>query len=604
MVKHTDNKIAPQQGKKTRANDQATWPMMKRLLGSYLPPYINLLIVATLFMALAAAMTAAVAQLMQPVLDDVLYGQKEHMIVPVASMLFGAFAIRGLSTYAHTLMMTKVSQSIISDIQNNLFGHFMSLDLKFFHDNPSGQLLSRVVNDMGVLRSAISDTLTALGRSLLTLIFLMAVMFYQDWKFTLMSLVVFPIAAIFVIYLGRRLRKVSRHIQRQTGILSARLSQIFQGVRQVKAYNMEQHEHARAYKAIESIKKLSIKSVQIGNLSTPVNEMLVGGVVFSVIIYGGYEILEGNMTPGQLVAFITAFSLAYEPMKKLARLNNSLQVGLGAAERVFEMLDTKAKIKSKARAQALNTKKPKIQFKNVSFSYDKNQPALDGITFTAKPGTVTALVGPSGGGKSTIMNMIPRFYDINDGQIIIGTQNVKDLKLESLRSKIALVSQDVTIFDDTVASNIAYGLMGLSDAGISQEEIEAAAKDAAAHEFIINMPEGYQTMLGENGTKLSGGQKQRISIARAILRDAPILLLDEATSALDNESEQLVQEAFQRLEKGRTTLVIAHRLSTVKDADQILVMNQGQIIEQGTHDGLVKQKGLYAQMYKTGLKSS
>jgi subfamily B ATP-binding cassette protein MsbA len=344
--------------------------------------------------------------------------------------------------------------------------------------------------------------------------------------------------------------------------------------------------------------------VQIGNLSTPVNEMLVGGVVFSVIIYGGYEILEGNMTPGQLVAFITAFSLAYEPMKKLARLNNSLQVGLGAAERVFEMLDTKAKIKSKARAQALNTKKPKIQFKNVSFSYDKNQPALDGITFTAKPGTVTALVGPSGGGKSTIMNMIPRFYDINDGQIIIGTQNVKDLKLESLRSKIALVSQDVTIFDDTVASNIAYGLMGISDAGISQEEIEAAAKDAAAHEFIINMPEGYQTMLGENGTKLSGGQKQRISIARAILRDAPILLLDEATSALDNESEQLVQEAFQRLEKGRTTLVIAHRLSTVKDADQILVMNQGQIIEQGTHDGLVKQKGLYAQMYKTGLKSS
>jgi subfamily B ATP-binding cassette protein MsbA len=433
---------------------------------------------------------------------------------------------------------------------------------------------------------------------------LRAVMFYQDWKFALMSLVVFPIAAIFVIYLGRRLRKVSRHIQRQTGILSARLSQIFQGVRQVKAYNMEQHEHARAYKAIESIKKLSIKSVQIGNLSTPVNEMLVGGVVFSVIIYGGYEILEGNMTPGQLVAFITAFSLAYEPMKKLARLNNSLQVGLGAAERVFEMLDTKAKIKSKARAQALNTKKPKIQFKNVSFSYDKNQPALDGITFTAKPGTVTALVGPSGGGKSTIMNMIPRFYDINDGQIIIGTQNVKDLKLESLRSKIALVSQDVTIFDDTVASNIAYGLMGISDAGISQEEIEAAAKDAAAHEFIINMPEGYQTMLGENGTKLSGGQKQRISIARAILRDAPILLLDEATSALDNESEQLVQEAFQRLEKGRTTLVIAHRLSTVKDADQILVMNQGQIIEQGTHDGLVKQKGLYAQMYKTGLKSS
>lgn len=602
MTKHTAKNTAPQQKKRKPTNDRATWPMMKRLLGSYLPPYISTLIVATLFMALAAAMTAAVAQLMQPVLDDVLYGQKEHMIIPVASMLFGAFAIRGLSTYAHTLMMTKISQSIISDIQNDLFGHFMTLDLKFFHDNPSGQLLSRVVNDMGVLRSAISDTLTALGRSLLTLLFLIAVMFYQDWKFTLMSFVVFPIAGVFVIYLGRRLRKVSRHIQRQTGILSARLSQIFQGVRQVKAYNMEAHEHARAYDAITRIKKLSIKSVQIGNLSTPVNELLVGGVVFAVIIYGGYEILDGNMTAGQLVAFITAFSLAYEPMKKLARLNNSLQVGLGAAERVFEMLDTKPKIKSKRGAQSLKAQKPKVQFKNVIFSYDQNQPALNKISFTAKPGTVTALVGPSGGGKSTIMNLIPRFYDISGGDVIVGTQNVKDLKLDSLRSKIALVSQDVTIFDDTVAANIAYGLAGISG-DIDDNKVIEAAKSAAAHDFIMALPEGYETMLGENGTKLSGGQKQRISIARAILRDAPILLLDEATSALDNESEQLVQDAFQRLEKGRTTLVIAHRLSTVKDADQILVMDQGKIIEQGTHDSLLKAKGLYAQMYKTGLKS-
>ena len=361
---------------------------------------------------------------------------------------------------------------------------------------------------------------------------------------------------------------------------------------------MEDFERQRAGEAIDTVKKLNIKSVRIGNLSTPVNEILVGIVFFGIILYGGYEAAEGRMTAGQLGAFLAAFTLAYEPMKKLAKLNNTMQTGLGAAERVFAMIDLPPTIQNAADAVTFSNKAPDIEFKNVQFQYEETDlKALDKISFVASSGKVTALVGPSGGGKSTVMNLIPRFYDVQDGDVEIGGQAIKNLSLVSLRQHIALVSQDITIFDDSVSANIAYGK---HDA--TQEEIIKAAKAAAAHDFIEGFPEGYDTQVGEDGVKLSGGQRQRISIARAILRDAPILLLDEATSALDNESEKLVQDALEELEKGRTTIVIAHRLSTVQNADQILVLDRGQIVERGTHADLMQQKGLYAKMYETGLK--
>ncbi len=317
-----------------------------------------------------------------------------------------------------------------------------------------------------------------------------------------------------------------------------------------------------------------------------------------MIVYGGYQVSENVMSPGQLASFIAAFTLAYEPMKKLARLNSSLQLGLGAIERVFEMMDRPPGVQQKEGALTLAAPKPEVVFTDVRFQYDGAETqALKGISFRAQPGKVTALVGPSGGGKSTIINLIPRFYDVTGGVVNVGGHDVRDLTLESLRKHIALVSQDITIFDNTVAANIAYGREGAST-----EEIERAAIAAAAHDFIKGFPEGYETIVGENGVKLSGGQRQRIAIARAILRDAPVLLLDEATSALDNESEQAVQKALEALEKGRTTIVIAHRLSTVRAADQIIVLDQGRIVETGTHEKLIVAGGLYAKMYQAGLR--
>ncbi len=575
-----------------------TLPLVKRLVSVYLAPYKFQLLIAIIFMALAAAMTALIAALMQPILDDVLYGAKEELIIPVSLGIAATFAVRGVSTYIHSVMMSKIGHHIVADIQKHLFSRFMVLDMAFFHKHESGALLSHVVNDVGVMRSSVTSTLTGLGKSLFTLIFLIALMFYRDWKLTLAAFIVFPLLSIFVIYIGKRLRKISKNIQSELGGLSSILSQTFRGIRLVKAYRMEEHEIDRTVKSIHKVRDLNVKSAQISSISTPVNEIIVGIIFAAIIIYGGYEVIAGRSSPGQLASFIAAFTLAYEPMKKLAKLNNSLQMGLGATERVFSMIDEIGTISDKENAITLSTKRPVIEFKSVCFSYDEADiKALTEVSFTANPDQVTALVGPSGGGKSTIINLIPRFYDVTGGCVEIDSQDIRDLSLESLRSHIALVSQDITIFNDNVYENILYG-----NPKASKEEVIRAARTAAAHEFIEGLEQGYDTIVGESGIKLSGGQKQRISIARAILRDAPILLLDEATSALDNESEKLVQDALKQLQKGRTTLVIAHRLTTVQDADQIIVLDRGRIAEKGTHKELIKHKGVYAQMYRTGMK--
>jgi subfamily B ATP-binding cassette protein MsbA len=561
-------------------------------------PYAGSWAFGMVFMLIEALMTAALAQLMQPLMDRVLGGKETSLIVPFGFTILAVFTIRGLSSYMHSIIMNKVGQRVVGDIQKDLFSHFMSLDLAFFHANPSGQLISRVVNDVSIMRMAVSETTAAFGKSLLTLFFLIIVMIIQDWKLAICALVIFPFATLFVANIGRKIRKVSKSIQGETAILSDRLSQIFQGIRQVKAYGAETYEGGKAGTAIDKVRNLMVKSIRIGNLATPVNEILIGSVICSLVIYGGYRIADGTMSLGQLVAFLTAFTLAYEPMKKLARLNNSIQMGIGAADRVFEMMDMKPTILEKPGAPDLDAANAEIKFDNVSFLYDqKEQRALDGISFTARPGKVTALVGPSGGGKSTIINLIPRFYDPQSGSVSVNGSDLKNITIKSLRKHIALVSQDITIFDDTVEANIAYGAPEASE-----DDVRRAAKAAAADGFISELENGYKTRLGEDGVKLSGGQRQRIAIARAILRNAPVLLLDEATSALDNESEKAVQAALQELEKGRTTIVIAHRLSTVQTADQIIVLDKGQIVEQGRHEELLKNNGLYARMYKTGLR--
>lgn len=577
---------------------QSTGALLKRLISTYLRPYTGRLIVALIIMALAAALTASFAMMIQPVFDDILTNGRLSVVWGLATTVLAIFTLRGILTYLHTIQLNKIGQLIASDIQNHMMSHFMTLDLRFFHANPSGQLLSRIVNDVNVMRSTVSELAINLGKNFLSLVFLIAVMFYQDWKLSVAAFIFFPLCAAFVAWTGRRLRKMSGRNQDYMASLSDLLSQIFQGIRLVKAYGMEDHEKTQTAKAVSLLRGNIVKSVRIGNLSTPVIDTLVGIVVFGVIVYGGYQVAAGLTTPGKLISFITAFSLAYEPLKKLAKLNNNLQMGLGAADRVFELLDTQPSMIEKADAQVLATAKPDIRFDGVSFHYEEeSRAALQDVSFIIPGGKVTALVGRSGSGKTTIMNLIPRFFDPGNGAVVVDNHDVRDLTLNSLRENIALVSQDITIFNDTVWANIGYGRKGAY-----QDEIIKAAIAAEADSFIRALPQGYDTVLGEKGLKLSGGQKQRIAIARAILRDAPILLLDEATSALDNEAERAIQETLYELQKGRTTLVIAHRLSTVQNADQIVVMEEGRIAEIGRHEDLIARAGVYARIYNAGMR--
>ncbi len=581
--------------------DSSTMSMMKRLVRDYLRPYLRTLGWAVFFMVLSAAMTALFAKMIEPILDRVLVAQNSTLIVPMGLAVFCIFFVNGVAGYIQTVLMNKVGQNIVADIQRDLFSSFVALDLKFFQDNPSGQLVSRVVNDVDVVRNAITNGLTGIGKNLITLIFLMMLMFWQDWKLALIAICIFPPAGLFVGWVGRRLRKLSGNVQRELAQLTDTLTQIFQGIRQVKAYGMEGYERQRAGYVIERVKKLVIKSVTVGTLSTPFNEVLIGTALAGIVIYGGTQVVSDNLTLGALMSFIAAFTLAYEPVRKLAKLNNTVQTGLGAAERVFDMLDKQASICDKENAETLDVTQPAIEFDKVTFGYEAGDGdgvnALDNVSFKIPAGKVTALVGASGSGKTTAMNMVLRFYEVQDGSITVGGHDIRDVTMKSLREHTALVSQDVTIFDDSVQANIAYGR---PDA--THDEIIEAAKNAAAHEFIENLPQAYATRLGEDGTKLSGGQRQRIAIARAMLKDAPILLLDEATSALDNESERAIQASLEILQKGRTTLVIAHRLSTVQGADQIIVLDKGKVVEHGKHDALMKKNGAYARMYRAGLE--
>ncbi len=573
--------------------DRTSRPLIVRVVKNYVRPYLKLLLQAIFWMVLSAGMTAAFAKLVQPVMDHVLIQRREHLVVPMALAVCGCFILRGISTYLHTVLMNRLGQNIVSDIQNQMYRHILKLDLGFHHTEHSGALISRVVSDVNVMRVAVAEGLTSLGKNSITLMLLIGVMFWQDWRLAAAIFVIFPLIAVLVARLGKKLRKISGRTQEALGEMTALLTQSFQGIRQVKAYGREEFESERMAAKIKAVRDLNVRNVRTSNMNTPINETLVGLTIFGLIVYGGISTASGHMTPGALMSFITAFLMSYEPMKRMAKLHNTLQVGLGGAQRVFDLLDRQSRIRSPAAPEPMAQGTPGIVFENVSFAYEKDgAPVLERFSLNAKAGSMTALVGPSGGGKSTVLNMILRFYDADQGCVMVGGQDVRTLKLGELRSHIALVSQEVAVFDDTVLGNIAYGRDGADE-----NAVIAAAKAAHAHEFIVKMPQGYETRLGENGVKLSGGQRQRIALARAFLKDAPILLLDEATSALDTESERMVQESLGNLMRGRTTLVIAHRLSTVRDADSIVVISGGKVAEEGTHDSLMAAGGVYAGLY-------
>jgi len=488
--------------------------------------------------------------------------------------------------------MSFVGLRIIADNQNRLFAHLTRMDIGFFHDNSTGRLISRFTVDINQMRVAVSNALTGFGKDLLSLIGLVTLMFVMDWQLAAISIFIFPMAALPILRLGRRMRKVTVNTQEEMGLFTTLLEQTFQGIRVVKAYAMEGYEKSRISEIVERVFGLNMKSARTRALSSPIMETLGGVAVCIVIVYGGHRVIDGATTSGAFFAFIAALLNAYEPMKRLANLNASLQEGLAGAQRLFALLDTEPAILEKPDAQELSTVEGRIQLEDVHFSYGPGNPALSGVSLEVPAGKRIALVGASGAGKSTILNLIPRFYDVCEGRVTIDGADVRDVTFASLYANVSLVSQEITLFDDTVRANIAYGRAGAEEA-----EIIEAAKNAAAHDFIVDLPNGYDTIVGEQGVKVSGGQRQRLAIARAMLKNAPVLLLDEATSALDTESERQVQAALDKLMAGRTTLVIAHRLSTVTKADLIYVIDSGCVIEQGTHVELMARGGAYQRLY-------
>jgi ATP-binding cassette, subfamily B, bacterial MsbA len=574
------------------AGEHRTLPLVRRLAREHVLLYWRRLVAAFACMGVMAATTSAMAWLMQPMLDRVFVAHDERLLYTIPAAVIVLSLLKGFTTYGQSMLMTTVGQRIVADIQLKLFARLMRADLAYFHDNPTGSLISRFVNDAAMLRSAATTILAGIGKEAVTALFLGILMFYQDWQLALVSTVAFPLAVQPLSRIGRRMRRVSANTQAQLGLFMTLLDQVFQGARHVKAYGMEEYENRRAGAAIERIYRLIERAQRVRGISSPLMETLGGVAIAAVVLYGGHQVIAGVRTPGTFFSFVAALLLAYQPLKSLAGLNIGLQEGLAAAERIFAVLDIEPEIQDRPGAKPLAIAGGEIRFEQVRFAYRAGAVALDDVSIVVPAGKTAALVGASGAGKSTMLNLIPRFFDVGQGRIAVDGADIRDITLASLRGAIALVSQEVSLFDDTVRANIAYGRLGAD-----QREIEAAASAAAAADFIAELPQGYDTPVGEHGIKLSGGQRQRLAIARAMLKNAPILLLDEATSSLDTESERQVQTALKQLMQGRTTLVIAHRLSTVIDADLIYVVDHGRIVERGSHAELLRAGGAYARLH-------
>lgn len=577
---------------KIALNDDRSFGLMRRLFRESVLPYRLHMMAALVCMGIVAAMSAASAWLLDPVVNKVFVERSASMLWVIGGGVLGVFVLKSLASYLQEVLLASVGQHIISDMQNRLFHHIVHQDVALFQTRTSGSLVSHFTYDINAMRAAVSSAFVGMGRDALSVIFLVGLTFYQDWLLATVSLVAAPLSIIPLQRLGKRMRKVATQTQEKMGGLTTSLSQTFQGIRVIKAYGLEDFEQKRVDRLVNSLCNLAIHATRVEAAAQPLIDVFGGIAITAVIIYGGARVIEGATTAGAFISFIGSVLMAYQPLRSLSKVNVSLQTGLAAAHRVFSVLDQPARLIERPEATELPRRSGAVRFDDVRFSYDGVDNALNGVSFEAKGGGITALVGPSGAGKSTVFSLIPRFYDPDRGRVVINGMDLREVTFASLRGAIAVVSQEVVLFDDTIMNNIRCGRLDASD-----EDVFAAARAAAAADFIEHLPEGYQTSVGEQGLRLSGGQRQRIAIARAILKDAPILLLDEATSALDTESERAIQTALGSLMKGRTTIVIAHRLSTIKDADVIHVFDHGRVIESGSHDVLLAKGGLYAHLH-------
>ncbi|MBW2442561.1 MAG: ABC transporter ATP-binding protein [Deltaproteobacteria bacterium] len=542
--------------------------------------------------AMVGAMTAATAYLVKPAVEQIFEQKNMHMLVLIPAAIIAVFAIKGLAAYGSGYLLSYVGQEVIRRLRNRLYNHIQDLPLAFFQRNKTGDLMSRITNDVAIVSAMFTSAITGSIRDGFSIIGLIAVTFFLIPKLAVFTFIVFPIAGYPLYYFGRKIRRVRLGVQEAWADINAFLHEAFTGTKIVKAFCMEEHEKKRFAQKSRGIFRLEMKENRVREMSSPLMELLGGLGIGFIIWYGGRQVIAGTYSFGAFMSFLTAVGLMYQPLKKISRLNNAIQRGMAAIERIYDILEQKSDLIETDTPVEIRPGSHRITFENVSFKYDRDL-VLKNINLKAEVGEIIALVGVSGGGKTSLVNLIPRFYDPTEGRILLDEVDIRQVAIEALRARIAMVTQEPILFNDSIRNNIAYGMLTASE-----QQIEAAAKAAYAYDFIKGFPEGFNTSIGELGGRLSGGQRQRICIARALLKDAPILILDEATSSLDSESEILVQKALGNLMKGRTTFVIAHRLSTIGNADRIIVIVDGRIVEEGRHDDLLDRRQEYYKLYQ------